>query len=264
MTAPAGSGSPAPAHPSLFSALPPHSPPAPVLASPSLSAFPPGLLPVHADSYDAGQGSPDHDGDSPLLSGWSWSNENVPYGCCWLETTLGLGDPRSEAALVPTALALPPLEPSVAAMGLRGPALPVAAPAPSPEGVGAEAEQVLVPVNAAPANAAGEAAPIEPQGVPVNHHTEEVPLPPAGHPLTGLLPLDGAALRRAADAFFARLTDLAREPIVGQPAARVVPWLGVLTLVAYEWARTRKSPPCAPGCAGGWGDGAAPLPEEQG
>jgi hypothetical protein len=197
------------------------------------------------DSGDFGRGVPDHDGDSPF-QGLQVAGILCMNGC-----SLGMDNCAREsmagAAPVLSTVASPSLDPSAAAMGLRGLALAVPGPLPSPEGNVGEAGNTLAPGNVEAANGVSEVAPVEPQDAPRSAPNDEAPLtaPAAGRPLAGLLPLDLDTVRRAADAFFARLTDLAREPLAGHPAGRVVPWLGVLTVVAYEWARTRQRPTCA-------------------
>jgi hypothetical protein len=54
------------------------------------------------------------------------------------------------------------------------------------------------------------------------------------------LAIDVDALRRTADAFFSRLHALAEDWQGTLPAAKWAPWLGVVSVVAYECARLRK------------------------
>jgi hypothetical protein len=244
------------------------SPPTPqggasVLSWPAISGAPPGAatLQFNPDAGDRGSGLNDHDGDS-LYQGAVVASLVGMYYCSPVGNGLGTNDCTTEplpgAAPVPSHAAVPSLAPSGAAMGLREATPTIAGPPPRPEGVGAEVGIALVPGNREPPNAAVEAAPVEPQGLPPTAENDRVLLP-AGLPLAGLLPIDLDTIRRAADAFFTRLTDLAQDPSLGHSAVRVVPWLGVLTVVAYEWARMHRMPSCR--SEDGWGQGNARLPE---
>jgi hypothetical protein len=240
-----------------------------VLASPGLAGLALAMPSLHVDtdSRDSGTGLVDLDGDSPfqetLVASLLGANGGVPGG-----NGAGANDPARDptpgAMTAPSLVAVQPLNPSSAAMGLQGASLTVAGVSPRPEGVEGVKEETTGPGSRERASTAPEVSPVEPQGDPRTAENDAATLPatPAGHPLAGLLPIDVDTLRRAADAFFARLADLAQEPIAGCPTAGVMPWLGVLGAAACEWVRAWKKPAGVPGSVDGWGPGAA-LPAEE-
>jgi hypothetical protein len=274
LTPPAGGASPAAAVSAPGTSLPTSSLPAArgkdgaAYSSPALSGFllAAGGLHVDPEGDDRGSGPVDLDGDSPfqetLVASLLGANGGAPGGNGFGAND-GAREPPPGAAPVPSLVAVQPLGPSGAAMGLREAVLAVAAIPPRPEGAEGDRGETMVSGSSEQPNAAGGAAPVEPQGVPqtAQNRAAPSPAPPAGYPLTGLLPLDVDALRGAADAFFTRLADLSREPAVHHPAVKVALWLGGLTAVAYEWARAWKKPPAAAGSEDGWGPGAVLSPE---
>ncbi len=218
---------------------------------PGLFSFAPSTTTWHVDSGDPGSGGLDRDGDSPDQGALVASLFDT-YSCLPVGNNLGTNDcdtePLPGAAPVPSHVAAPSLAPSGAAMGLREAPFPIAGSPPRSESV--EGGETIAPVSREQPNAGTEIAPVEPQGAPQAAENDKVPLP-AGLPFAGLLPIDLDSMRRAADDFFSRLTDLAQDPSLGHPAFRAVPWFGVLTVVAYEWARMHRRPACRP--EDGWG-----------
>jgi hypothetical protein len=101
-----------------------------------------------------------------------------------------------------------------------------------------------------------------PAQIPGGH----APMVSPGDLFSGLVPVDGEAIRRSADAFFAQLAGLSEEWDDGRVIERLTPWLMAAGVVAYEWFRLRRRRSlCAadPEQNGGPGPAAFPAGDEE-